>query len=347
MEEILKKILVSSGISGYEKEIAEILSNELRKCCDDVHIDKFGNVIAKKGKGEKKIMLAAHMDEIGLLVKHISKEGFVKFIKIGGIDDRALLGQRVIIKGKNRDVLGVIGIRPPHLQKEDEKKLPDKYEDMFIDIGFDTKEEVLQIVSVGDQIIFEPNAGILNGNLYYGKAVDNRVGCYALIKIMEKINVNAEIYAVSTVQEEVGLKGAQISSFKLNPDFALIIDTTTAGDTPQIKESESSLKLGVGVAVTIIEASGRGVMVGERVKNMIVNTAKEHDIKYQIDISEYGVTDGSAISINREGIMTGILSIPIRYSHSATGVFSIEDVNSAVELAIHVIERVINNDIQG
>ena len=344
MDLLLKKIMEAAGIPGYESEIAKIMQSELKKSCDEVEIDNFGNVIARKGKGKKKIMIAAHMDEVGFMVKHITKEGYVHFIKIGGIDDRILPAQKVIIKAKKGDCFGVIGTKPPHLQKYEEKKNPLKYEDMFIDIGCKNKEETEKKIEIGDVIIFEPNSGVLNGKLYYGKAVDDRIGCFALIKIMEKLKTNivgAEIYAVATGQEEVGLKGARTSAFKINPDFAIAVDTTIAGDTPQITERESSLKLGNGVAITIVEASGRGVIVNEKIKDLLINTAKSNKIKYQIDVIEGGMTDGAIIYMNREGVPTGVLSIPTRYIHSPTGVFNVEDMNSAIELTVKVVQRLI------
>lgn len=339
MDSLLKKIIESAGISGYESEVAGIMFNEFKKISKDVHIDNFGNVIAKKGKGKKKIMLAAHMDEVGLLVKHINKEGFISFIKIGGIDDRILPAQRVIIKAKKGNIVGLIGTKPPHLQKEEDKKQPLKYEDMFIDIGCKNKEEAQEKIEIGDAVIFEPNSGVLHNRLCYGKAVDDRVGCYALIKIFEKVKAAAEIYAVATTQEEVGLKGARTSSFKINPDFAIAIDTTVAGDTPQIKERESALRLGEGVAITLIEASGRGLIVNEKIKNILIETAKANKIKYQIDVIDGGMTDGAMIYMNREGIPTGVLSIPSRYIHSASSVFNLDDLNSAVELAVKTVEK--------
>lgn len=340
MDELLKKILCASGISGYEGEIASIMKEELGKTCDEVSIDNFGNVIARKGKGDKKIMIAAHMDEIGLVVKHINSNGYINFIKIGGIDDRILVGQRVIVKGKKGDVLGIIGTKPPHLQREEERKQLLKYEDMFIDIGCSSKKDAEKKVSIADPVIFQPNAGVLNGKLLYGKAVDNRLGCYALIKIMQTLSVNAQVFAVATTQEEVGLKGARTSSFKIDPDFAIAIDTTIAGDTPQIKETESSLKLGEGVAITVIEASGRGVIVSEKIKDLFIDTAVKHKIKHQVSILDGGMTDGAIIYMNREGIPTGVLSIPCRYIHAPTGVFHSDDVVCAVALAVKAIQKV-------
>ena len=345
MDALLKKIIDAAGISGYEGQIAKIMQTEFKKSCDEVSIDNFGNCIARKGKGKKRIMIAAHSDEIGFMVKHITKEGYIYFIKVGGIDDRVLPAQRVIVKAKKGDCLGVIGTKPPHLQKDEEKKNPLKYEDMFIDIGCKNKEETEKKVEIGDMIIFEPNSGVLNGKLYYGKAIDDRIGCFALIKIMEKLKgtgtSGAEIYAVATGQEEVGLKGARTSSFKIDPDFAIAVDTTIAGDTPQMTERESSLKLGSGVAITIIEASGRGVIVNEKIKDLLIDTAKKNKIKYQIDVIEGGMTDGAMIYMNREGVPTGVLSIPTRYIHSPTGVFNIDDVNSAIELTVKAIQRMV------
>jgi endoglucanase len=284
-------------------------------------------------------MIAAHMDEIGLLVKHITKDGYVNFIKIGGIDDRILVGQRVIIKSKKADVYGIIGMKPPHLVKEEERKNPIKYNDMFIDIGAKNKEDAERRISIADSIIFEPNAGVLNGNLCYGKAIDDRVGCFALIKILERLKVNAQIHVVATVQEEVGLKGARTSSFKINPDFAIAIDTTSAGDTPMIRENESSLKLGAGACITVIEAAGRGIIVSEKIKNLFIDAAKQNKINYQLDVLEGGMTDGAMINMNREGIPTGVLSVPSRYAHSPTGVFNTDDLNSVIELAVRAVEN--------
>ena len=339
MDPLLKKIIEAAGVSGYEKEIAKIMHDELKKSCDDVQIDNFGNVLARKGKGKKKIMIAAHMDEIGLMVKHITKEGYINFIKVGGIDDRILPAQRVVIKSKKGDFCGIIGTKPPHLQKEEDRKRPLKYEDMFIDIGCGSREEAAKKVEIGDIVIFEPNSGVLNGKLYYGKAIDDRIGCYALIKIMEEIKADAEIYAVATGQEEVGLKGARTAAFNISPDYAIAIDTTIAGDTPQITERESSLKLGNGVAITIIEASGRGVIVNEKIKDLLIDTAKKNKIKYQIDVLEGGMTDGAIIYMNKEGVPTGVLSIPTRYIHAPSSVFSMDDLNAAIKLTVKVVER--------
>jgi endoglucanase len=344
MEKLLKDLLMSDGISGYEENVAKIIATALSKSCRSVEIDNFGNVIGKSGRGKKKIMIAAHMDEVGMAVKHINEKGFIYFIKIGGINDSILPGKTVeIINKKGEHITGIIGTKPPHLMTSEETKQPLKHTNMFIDTGFSSRDEILKVIDIGDQIIFEPTAGILNGYFYYGKAADNRISCYAMIKIMETLakskDLSAEIYACATAQEEVGLKGGKTSSFKINPDFALIIDTTPAGDVPEIDEKISALKLGKGVAITMIEASGRGTIVSQKVRKLMFEAAHENNIPHQIDIIDGGITDGAIIYTSREGIFTGILSIPTRYIHAPTSVFNIKDINSAVNLAVKTIEK--------
>ena len=333
--ELLEKLCRAPGISGFETEIAEIMKKELVKSCDEVEVDNFGNVIARKGNGKKKIMIATHMDEIGLMVKHVDKRGFLNFIKIGGIDDRILLQERVIIKTKKGDVRGIIGAKPPHIQKDEEKKKIIEHEELFIDIGAKDDEEAKNMVEVGDPVILEPNFGKLNKNIYYGKAIDNRVGCYALIQIMRQIKAkDVTIYAVATAQEEVGLKGARVSAFKIDPDYAIVVDTTIAGDTPYIKENESSLKIGEGPAITITEASGRGVVTHPKIREILVKTAKEEKIPYQVDVLEGGMTDGAMIYVTRAGIPTGVVSIPTRYIHGPSSVFSTDDLDNTIKLVV-------------
>jgi len=332
--ELLKKLCNAHGVSGFEGKVTEIMKKEFKKSCESIEIDSFGNVIAKKGKGEKKIMLAAHMDEIGLMVKHINEKGFINFVKIGGIDDRVLINQRVIIKTKKGDIPGVIGSKPPHLQKEEERKNVIKHEELFIDIGARDQKDAKKRVEIGDPIIFEPNFGQFTEDVFYGKAIDDRLGCYILLRVMEKIprDIDMTIYAVGTAQEEVGLKGARVSAFKLNPDYAFAVDTTIAGDTPQIKETESSLKIGKGPAITITEASGRGVVTHPKLRELLIKTAKKYKIPYQVDVLEGGMTDGAIIYLTREGVPTGVISVACRYIHGPTGVFNMKDVDNAIKL---------------
>ena len=339
--ELMEELCKADGISGFEKNVAEIVKRELNRTCDKVEIDAFGNVIGQKGKGKVKMMIAAHMDEIGLMVKGINEKGFVNFVKIGGIDDRILLSQRVVIKTKKGDVPGIIGSKPPHLQKKEEIEKVIKYEELFIDIGAKNREEAAARIEVGDQIVFEANYTKYNDDTVLARAVDDRIGCYAMIKVMEKLskNVNATVYAVGTCQEEVGLKGARVAAFRIDPQYAFVLDTTIAGDTPQIKETESILKIGAGPAITIAEAAGRGLISHPKVREQIIAAAKKHNIPYQIDVVEGGMTDGAMIYMTREGIPTGVISIPCRYIHTPSAMFSRKDVDNSVDLLVKTISE--------
>ncbi|HDN83668.1 MAG TPA: M42 family peptidase [Candidatus Altiarchaeales archaeon] len=336
---LLKSLCLASGISGFEDEVAKLIKSSLQKSCKEVRVDALGNVIGIKGKGKKKIMLAAHMDEIGLMVKHIDDNGFISFVKIGGIDDRTLLNQRVIIKTKKGDVRGVIGAKPPHLQKEEERNKVIKHNELFIDIGAKNKKDAEKKVSVGDPIIFEPNFGKLSNNVFYGKAIDNRLGCYIMLEVMNRLpaDIGLKIYAVATSQEEIGLKGARVSAFGIDPDYAFVIDTTISGDTPHIKPQESSLRIGKGPAITITEASGRGVVTHPKLRELLIRVAKKNRIPYQIDVLEGGMTDAAIIYITKSGIPSAVISVACRYIHSATGVFDMRDVNYAIKLLTKTI----------
>lgn len=345
--DLLEQLCRAPGVSGFEQEVREIMKKELEDSCEWVEEDSFGNIVASKGQGEKKIMLAAHMDEVGFMVKHINEEGFINFVKIGGMDNRLLLNQRVVVKSKDKDYKGIIGSKPPHLQKKEEKKKVIKHDKMFIDIGAKDKEQAQEMVSVGDPIVFEDNFGHLNENMYYGKAVDNRLGCYIMLKVMQQLpdDFPAQVLAVGTAQEEVGLKGARVSAFKLEPDYAFAIDTTIAGDTPQIQENESSLETGQGPAITITEASGRGVVTHPKLRELLVEVAKDSEIPYQVDVLEGGMTDAAIIYMTRAGVPTGVISLPCRYIHSSTGVFDKKDADHSTNLMVKALTKLKDEDV--
>ncbi len=342
MKDLLKELSNASGVSGFEDNIREIMERELKDHADEIDVDGLGNLIAvKKGKDDgKKIMLAAHMDEIGLMVKYIDKEGFVKFTKIGGINDQMLLNQEVYINTDNGKVLGVIGAKPPHRMKPAERKKVLEYENMFIDIGASSKEEAEKIVNIGDSITIKHEFSQLRGNIVTGKAFDNRVGCYVLIETMKRVKSDATIYGVGTVQEEVGLKGARTSAFRINPDLAIALDVTIAGDHPGIKEEDAPAKINKGPAIILTDASGRGLITHPTVKKLLIETAEEEGIPYQSEVSEGGTTDATAIHLTREGIPTGVLSVPTRYIHTPVEVVSLDDIENTIKLLVAAIERV-------
>lgn len=340
MKKLLKELSEADGTSGSENEVAKIVVRELKKCCTSVRMDDLGNVIAvKKGKAPR-IMLAAHMDEIGMMVKHIDKDGFVRFAKVGGIDDRTLFGRRILIHGR-KPVYGVIAGRPYHLLREEEEakmKVP-KHTDLFIDIGAKAKKEAEKLIGIGDRITFNIPFAELIGSRVTGKALDNRVGVAVMITAMQQTKTKHEVVAVGTVQEEVGLKGAKTSAFAVDPDIALSVDTGFAGDNPGVKEEEISVKMGGGPALIILDGGGRGLIADGKVEGWLEQTAKKAKIPAQREVSEAGTTDATIIQLSKEGVRTGSIGVPGRYLHSPVEVFDMKDLENAAKLLARALEN--------
>ncbi|AUB56523.1 MULTISPECIES: M42 family metallopeptidase [Methanobacterium] len=341
MKQILEKLSNAYGVSGFEDDVRNLMMEELKGHVDDLDVDNMGNLIAtKKGKPDgKKVMLAAHMDEIGLIVRYIDKEGFIKFSKLGGINDQMLLNQEVYIHSNGEKILGVIGSKPPHRMKAAEKKKPVQYENMFIDIGASDKEDAEEMVNVGDPITIKQKFAELKNDLVMGNAMDNRVGCAILLEVMKRARSDATIYGVGTVQEEVGLKGARTAAYRINPDMALALDVTISGDHPGMKEEDAPAKAGEGPCIILTDASGRGIITHPQVKELLIQVADEEEIPYQLEVSEGGTTDATAIHLTREGIPTGVISPPSRYIHTPVSVVNINDVENAVKLILAVLNR--------
>ncbi|WP_409988273.1 M42 family metallopeptidase [Methanosphaera sp. ISO3-F5] len=339
---LLEELSLTPAISGNEEKMREIISRELESCTDEIETDEMGNLITtKKGEeGAPTVMLASHMDEIGLMVKYIDDNGFIKFIKIGGINDQMLINQAVIIHSANGKVPGVIGSKPPHVTKPEERNKVIKYTEMFIDIGANNKEEAEEMVSIGDMITFRSFFEEYPNNKVMGKALDNRIGCYVMMEVMKRVESRATIYGVGTVQEEVGLKGAKVSSYTLNPDYAFALDTTLCGDHPGITIEEAPCKMGEGPAVILADRSGDGIITPKVMKDMIINASKKNDIGIQLEVSDGGTTDGTAIHLNREGITTGVISVPTRYIHTPVSVASAEDIENTIELMLAILNNI-------
>lgn len=342
MKNLLKKLSNTPGISGFEDGVRDVMSRELKDHVDEIKVDDLGNLIAiKKGEPDgKKVMFAAHMDEIGLMVRFIDDKGFIKFSKIGGINDQMLLNQEVYIQSAEGDITGVIGSKPPHKIKEAERKKILEYDNMFIDIGAASREEAEERISVGDPIIIKQDFSELGNSLVKGKALDNRVGCAVLIEVLKQAQSRATIYGVGTVQEEVGLKGAKTSAFSINPDMALALDVTISGDHPGIKEEEAPAKAGKGPAIILTDASGRGIITHPQIKKLLISTAEEEEIPYQLEVSDGGTTDATAIHLTRQGIPTGVISTPTRYIHTPVSVVSLDDMENTVKLILAVLKRI-------
>lgn len=342
LKELLKKLSNSHGISGYEDEIREIIKDELQNHVDDIRIDTLGNIIAVKEGESPSIMLSAHMDEIGLMVKSIDKNGFIRFIKLGGWYDAVLLNSRVVLHTEKGKIYGVIGSKPPHLMKDEEKKKVIKAEEMFIDIGARNKEEVEKAgVKIGTPITLDAEMKELINDIITGKAIDNRAGIAMMIEAIKNTKSDATIYAVGTVQEEVGLKGARTSAYGLNPDLAIVCEVAVAGDHPGIKEEESIIKLGEGPVITVVDAGGRGLITQQKILKWLTKTAEKEGIKYQLEVSEGGTTDAAVIHISKAGIPCGVISVPTRYMHSGVEVISLKDLEDSIKLLSKALENVI------
>ncbi|MCX8181917.1 MAG: M42 family metallopeptidase [Candidatus Methanomethyliaceae archaeon] len=341
--ELLRKVSEAPGISGFEYGIAEIIKKELEGHTDKIEEDAFGNLYVHKGKGPKTIMITAHTDEIGLIVKHIDEKGFIRFAKVGGVPDHVLLGQRVQVHGKNKKLSGTIGCKAIHVMKEDERKQLVTYDKMFVDTGA-TKDQLTKYgVRVGTPITIERGVTELENGLIVGRAMDDRAGCYMLIEALKNANPVNRIVGVFTVQEEVGLRGATVSSFSVRPDVGIAIDTTIAGDHPEIGESEAPIKLGSGP--TLVVADGRrdslggGLIANPLVIQWLTDLAEKSNIKCQFEVLEGGTTDATAIQLSREGVPSGCIAIPARYVHSFSEVVSKNDIESGVRLLVSIMEN--------
>lgn len=334
MKELLKKLTETDGVSGFEGPVKEVMREQMEKHADEVEEDSLGNLIAKKGEGGPKLMLTAHMDQIGLAVKYIDEDGFIRFTKIGGIDDRTLVNQRVKIHGSNQVVKGVISTKPKHLlEEEEEKKAPEKKK-LFIDLGADNREEVEENigVEVGNPVSFDRTFETLGKeNIVTAQAFDNRIGCLVLLKALENFDEDYTLCAVATTQEEVGLKGARTVAYKIDPKVAVSVDTDMAGDIPEIKPQEASVKLGEGPTLVLIEAEGKGLIVTPSVRKWLKEAAEGEDISYQTSIVKGGRTEGAITYITREGIPAGSVGIPTRNIHSCVAVLDLDDVEKTVE----------------
>jgi len=328
---LLKKICEIPGAPGFEQPIRELVLNELKEITDDVTIDPMGNVIAlQKGTTDKRIMCAAHMDEIGFIVTHIDEDGFVRFHTLGGFDPKTLTAQRVIIHG-NKDVIGVMGSKPIHLMTMEDRTKPLRIEDFFIDTGR-SFEEITKMINIGDSITRERKL-IEMGDCVNCKSIDNRVSVFILLEAMRALKdkkIAANFYGVFSVQEEVGLRGAMAAASSINPDFGLGLDTTIAYDVPGSKAHEQITALGKGVAIKIMDSS---VISDQRMVKYLKQTADESNITWQPEILTRGGTDTAAIQrYSNGGSIAGALSIPTRHIHQVIEMAHKRDILNTTQL---------------
>ncbi|MBO5003583.1 M42 family metallopeptidase, partial [Methanocorpusculaceae archaeon] len=282
---LLEKLSNANGISGAEGAVAKIIRDEVAPYVDEITTDRMGNLVAIKKGDDFKIMLAAHMDEIGLMVQYIDEKGFIRFVGVGGWYNPVLVSQRVILHGEKGDVPGVLGMKPPHVMEEADRKKPIELANLFIDVGAHSAEEVEAMgITVGTTVTIDRDYQPLAGTVVTGKALDNRVGCAMLIGALKEMETKHTIYAVFTVQEEVGLKGAKTAAFSLNPDVAIATDVTIPGDSPGIERRKAPVFMGEGPVVVMVSASGRGHLADPRMVDWLKKTAKKHDIKIQLEV---------------------------------------------------------------
>jgi endoglucanase len=341
LAELLEKLSNACGVAGREEEVKNLMIELLRPQVDEVSVDKLGNVIGirKGSKDAHKVMLAAHMDEIGLMVKTISKEGFLQFTKMGGIDDRILLAQKVRVYTEKGPLYGIIGSKPPHIQKEEERKKVMSYDELFIDVGAENQEEAKKMgVKIGDPVGFEVKFARIGKDVAIGKAFDDRVGCAVMIEALKQLDkTDCTIYAVGTVQEEVGLRGAGTAAFGIYPDVGIALDVTVAGDVPGVKEFEAPVKMGKGPSLTVADY---GLITHPKVLRLLIDTAEEFKIPYQLETGLPGSTDAARISLTREGVPSGSISVPTRYIHSPASMLSLKDAEKAAKLTAAAIQKI-------
>jgi endoglucanase len=344
---LLKRLVEADAPPGFEEEVRVIMIEELKNYVDSIEVDVLGNVIFKKeGRDDSlRLLLDAHTDEIALMVRYIDNEGFIYFSKHGWVDDRILLSQWVKIHGEGVKVRGVIGIKSAHLVSKEEAQKTIPASEMWIDIGVSSREEVLDKgIDVGSPITFDRSFCNLGNGYVCAKAIDDRVGCLALIEAMKdfaKDQFDFSIYAVGSSQEEIGARGAKTAAYAINPQAALMLDTTHATDATLTREKGAPTELGKGAAIRFMDRTGfTGIITPKIMRDLLVNTANENNIPYQIDVSAFTWTNASTIHLERAGIATGSLLIPRRYGHSPSEIMNLNDLKNATRLLISTVRNI-------
>jgi len=344
---LLQQLSEARGVSGDETEVRDLIARAVRDLADNIYTDTIGNlVVHKRGNGNKSltVMVAAHMDEVGLMIVGADNNGFLQFRPVGGIDPRVLPAKRVLV-GKDK-IPGIIGVKPVHLTEPAERKNVLKIRDLYIDIGANTKDEALQAAPLGDYASFDTPFTILadadceqrppRGRVS-GKSFDDRIGCFILASLLEG-QYPVDLYATFTVQEEVGLRGATVSAYALHPDLAFALEGTVCDDSPKEDDRDISptTRVGAGPAITIADAS---VIADKRLVELLIDTAEGNGIPYQIKQPGVGGTDAGAIHLAREGIPSGVLAVPCRYIHSPESVLDVSDVYYTIRLMRLALQR--------
>jgi tetrahedral aminopeptidase len=333
--EFLRNILETASPSGYESGVQQIVRDYAKPFADDIRTDLHGNVIVVKNpKAPLRLMLAGHCDQIGLIVQHIDDDGFLYVKPIGGWDPLMLIGQRMTVWTAGGPVFGVIARKPIHLLNEDERKQAPKMKDLWLDIGAANKEEADKTVRIGDAVTVELGFHAMRNNFAVSPAMDDKAGCWVVIEALRRAaqdtanRLACGLYSVSTVQEEIGLRGARTSAFGVDPQVGVAVDVTHATDCPTVeKKEEGDVRLGRGPVIY------RGPNMSHKVVDRLIQAADEHQIAYQLAASAKATgTDANAIQVSRAGVATGLISIPNRYMHSPVEMISLDDIDRAADL---------------
>ncbi|HHW02734.1 MAG TPA: M42 family metallopeptidase [Thermoanaerobacterales bacterium] len=330
---LLKELSEAFGVSGAEDEVRNILKRELKETCS-IETDSLGNLICKNldKKNKLNLMLCAHMDEVGLMIRSIDKNGWLKFDTVGGIDDRILVSKQVVIGPQK--IKGVIGAKAIHLQEPKERDIPLKSKNLYIEIGAKDREDAEKKVRIGDFATFDTEFEVLGNNIVKGKALDDRVGCYIIAETLKK-KLGYSITGAFTVQEEIGVRGSAVVSYRINPDVAIVVEGTFASDVPETKEENYSTTIGMGPAITIMDMT---YVASKELVTRVLKLADSNGIPCQLRRTTFGGTDGGRIHTSREGIPTIIVSVPCRYIHSPVSFCSLLDIKHTMELLEFIIK---------
>ncbi len=332
--EFLKKLMETFGPTGAEEEVREIIKKEIKPYVDEVMIDKFGNLIAHKTGDPPKVMLAAHMDEIGLMIKKIDDRGRIYCSPVGSIEPATLMGERVHINSKRGKIHGIISIK----EINDNLPMPQelKISNLFVDTGLTKNQLIKNGVELGEYVYIERVPGELgNGNLIYGKAVDDRAGCYILIEVakkLSKVKNGCEIYYVFTVQEEIGAHGATVASYNIAPDWAVAVDVTDTDDLSLIPTKQ----LGLGPAITIKDY---GTIANRCINDWLKRIAQKKKINLQLDVTDMGVTDALNISLAKGGAPSTVIGVPVRNFHTTVGICHRRDIEQTIVLLTELLKK--------
>jgi len=337
-----KTLMSLKGVSGHETEVVRFLKDRLSEYADSVEVDALGNIFAlKKGKGKgPRFLLAAHSDEIGAVVRYIDDSGFIRFEKIGGVLDSLLVGRKVRVG----QVFGVVGVRPGHYQTPEERRQVPSADSMYIDVGASSRQEVEALgIEIGTPITYEDQMSVFSdGNRFCGAALDDRAGCAVLWEVLEQVadgDFGGEFWAVVTVQEEVGLRGASVTAERVRPDFALALDTIPCGGTPDVNKSQLHTDIGKGPVFSFVSGAGGRAPVPPKIRKILVDTAEKHNLPYQPMIFRGGNNDSSAMQLAAEGIAAGSVTLPRRYSHSPVEMADLRDLETATKLLVAIVRE--------